>query len=71
MVKPTHPVLAGQFGTNLESQVNESTEVWQVTMKVLVPKGTNIEQVMADVSTGKWQNNIPLSMAYTDVTKVA
>ena len=70
MTKPTHPVLVEMFSANLEAQANESTEVWQVTMKVLLPKGTNVEQVMADVSTGKWQNNIPLNLAYTDITKV-
>ena len=70
MTKPTHPVLVEMFSANLEAQANESTEVWQVTMKVLLPKGTNVEQVMSDVSTGKWQNNIPLNLAYTDITKV-
>jgi hypothetical protein len=70
MAKPTHPVLVEQFGRELSSLVNESTEVWQVTMQLLVPKGVNVEQKMADVATGKWQNNEPIMMSYTDVSKI-
>ena len=70
MTKPTHPILVEMFSSDLVAQVDSSSEVWQVTMNVLLPKGTNIEQVMAEVSTGKWQNNVPLNMAYTDITKI-
>ena len=70
MAKPTHPVLVELFSNDLPKMANDSTEVWQVTMQFLTPKGQNIEQVVADISTGKWQNNIPLNLSYTDITKV-
>ena len=70
MAKPTHPVLVELYSNDLPKMSNESTEVWQVTMQFMIPKGQNVEQIVADISTGKWQNNIPLGLAYTDVTKV-
>jgi len=70
MAKPTHPVLVELFSNDLPKMSNESTEVWQVTMQFMIPKGTNVEQLMTDISTGKWQNNAPLSLSYTDISKV-
>ena len=70
MAKPTHPVLVELYSNDLPKMSNESTEVWQVTMQFMLPKGQNVEQIVADISTGKWQNNIPLNLAYTDIVKI-
>ena len=70
MAKPTHPVLVELYSNDLPKMSNESTEVWQVTMQFMLPKGQNVEQIVADISTGKWQNNIPLNLSYTDISKL-
>ncbi len=70
MAKPTHPVLVELYSNDLPKMSNESAEVWQVTMQFMLPKGQNVEQIVADISTGKWQNHIPLNLAYTDIVKV-
>jgi len=70
MAKPTHPVLVELFSGDLIKASTEDTEVWQATIQIMAPKGTNIEQVISDVCTGNYQNDIPSSLSYIDITKV-
>ena len=70
MAKPTHPVLVELFSNDLTKASTENTEVWQATLQIMAPKGTNIEQMIADVCTGNYLNNIPAGLSYIDITKV-
>ncbi len=71
MAKPSHPVLVEVFSHDLLNQSNDATEVWQVTMNILLPKGTDCEKTVAGIVTGKWEHmDHPLNMACVDITKL-
>ncbi len=70
MAKPTNPVLVA-FHPDIESKANADSELYQVTSHILVKKGTNFEQLMADWATGKaGADNPPLAARFVDITKI-
>ena len=74
MAKPTHPTLATVYGKNLVPMVDGTHELWSVTNHMLVPKGSNMEQILSDMMTGKYQADPTkfekIEVAVTDVTKL-
>ncbi len=74
MAKPTNPILVANFGENLVAKKDANHELWAVTSHILVPKGTNMEQLMADMMTGKFADDPSklqtVATAVADVTKL-
>lgn len=72
MATPTNQDLLA-VSTDFSNKVGPDTEVWTVTVKYLVPKGTNMEQLLADIISGKvtpmtWATLTPPHVV--DVTKL-
>ena len=73
MAKPTHPVLVAEHSTDLTTVKTAEHDVWAVTFQIMVKKGTNAEQIVADVVSGKAPSISPNAVrgSVMDITKVA
>lgn len=61
MAAPTNPVLTNV--SSVDNLVDADHELWAITSHMLVPKGTNMEQVLADMLQGHFQDG---SKVFTD-----
>jgi len=71
MVKPTNPTLVQLFETPLVPDA--SHDIYSVTLNFSIPKGSDIEQLLADMMTGKFASTQPPFVpgtSITDVTKI-
>ena len=78
MATPTNATLvqaSAQFLEMSNKPPKGPMEIWQITTKMMVPAGTNVEQLMADMVTGKTpgvaNQAVQGPITVTDVVKVA
>ena len=75
MAKPVNPILVELFGRDLTTLDTPATDVYVVTNQIMVPAGTDFEQLMADMMTGKFANDPAVlqtvATSVVDITKVA
>ena len=73
MAKPTHPVLVAEHSTDLTTVKTAEHDVYAVTFHLLVKKGSNAEQLIADVLSGRAPSVSPnvARGSVIDITHVA
>lgn len=64
MAAPTNPVLTSVPA--VDGMVDGNHELWSITSHMLVPKGANMEQILADMLQGKFQDG---TLVFTDHVK--
>lgn len=72
MATPTNAALIQ--GPNLDTMVDANHELWSVTSHFLVPKGTNLETLLAQLAEGKLDPNLDMSNfknKVVDLTKIS
>ncbi len=72
MTKITNPELLALFPP--DPTIPDTHEVWQVSTKLIVPKGTDVEQLLADIALDRVGGYpVPvekLRFVYTDLSKI-
>lgn len=75
MAKPTNEELITKFPDIPVSAVDADTELWSITTKILVKKGTDVEQLSANIAQGRFdpatsvENTI--AIGWVDFTKLS